>query len=167
MTTKPERPKEAGGGMRFNTGKMNFNLIPTELKVELTRVYTVGALKYAPKNWEKGMDWSIMVDCADRHWEKWLAGLIVDPETGCHHLALAIWNLTALLVYQMRGLGNDDRTLLPLDEDFKWTEGPAALMGLGLPPEKLKEMEEKYRPMREAAIAAMKAAKALEPAADK
>lgn len=137
-------------GMRFDAGKMNIHLIPAELIVELARVYSVGALKYAPRNWEKGMDWSKVIDSADRHYTKWLAGLVVDPETGCHHLAHAIWNLTALLVYQMRGIGNDDRTMLPLSEDFQWTEGPAASMGLGLPQEKLKELADKYRQLREA-----------------
>lgn len=141
--------------MRFNEGKMRFDLIPIELDVELARVYTVGAIKYDDGNWMKGMKWSVMIECAERHWKKWQSGLTVDPDTGCHHLALAIWNLAGLMVYQMRGLGEDNRNLVPLDEDFKWTEGPAGAMGLGLSKEKLAEMEAKYRPQREAARAKM------------
>ena len=31
-----------------------------------------------------------------------------DPETKCHHLAHVAWNALALMVYEMRGLGEDD-----------------------------------------------------------
>jgi hypothetical protein len=139
-------------GLRFNSGKLAFSLIPPEVRIELARIYTVGAIKYTPDNWLGGMNWSVMIDCAERHWEKWKAGLTVDGDTGGHHLALAAWNILGLMIYQLRGLGTDDRTPIPIDENFQYTSGPAAELGLGLTPEELKELEARYRDLREAAL---------------
>lgn len=135
--------------MRFNAGKMDPSLIPLDARVELMRVYHIGAQKYDRDNWLKGMNWSTMVDCAERHFMLWQMGLHRDPDTGCHHLALAAWNLLGLLVYELRGLGTDDRTKLPIDEKFDWTEGPAKDLGLGLSQSEIDAMREKYSKLRE------------------
>lgn len=56
-----------------------------------------GAVKYAARNWEKGMPLSTFVDCAMRHMFKHLAGFDDEP-----HLAAAIWNLMCLAEGQER-----------------------------------------------------------------
>lgn len=136
-------------GMRFNSGKLRFNLIPMDARVELARVYTIGACKYDDNNWLKGMSWMSMVDCAERHFALWQMGQARDPDTGCHHLAQVAWNVLGLLVYEMRGLGTDDRTKLPIDELFNWIDGPAKELNLGLPPKEIEALRAKYAKLRE------------------
>ncbi len=139
----PEKPKEA---MRFTEGKMRFDLLPIEALIELTRVYDMGAIKYDDNNWRKGMKWSQVYRPIFSHLFKWLSGQTVDSETGCHHLAMVAWNCLTLVTYQIRKLGTDDRVKFPIDENFNWVDNH---LGLGLPPEKIAELKEKYRKQRE------------------
>lgn len=99
---------QLSGGLRHDSGKLRLDLLPPEWELELARITTEGSKKYAPRNWEKGMPWSKMVGCARRHFLKYLLGEKYDKETGCHHLGLAAWNLLALMVYDMRKLGEND-----------------------------------------------------------
>ena len=96
------------GGLRHDTGKVRLDLLPAEWVWGLGQVMTAGALKYAPRNWEKGMAWSKVLGPMLRHTFKWMAGEIYDAETGCHHLAMVAWNALALMVYQLRLIGEDD-----------------------------------------------------------
>lgn len=108
---------------RHDDGKLRLDLIPPEVLIELARVYTVGSVKYDDHNWRKGMAYSRCVGSALRHLIKWQAGIQKDPETDCPHLAHAAWNLLTLLVYELQGLGEDDRQKLETKtptEDFKW-----------------------------------------------
>lgn len=97
-----------GAGLRYDTGKNRLDLIPPEWEWELARVLTAGAAKYQPRNWELGMAWSKVLGPSRRHQNKFLRGEQIDEETKCHHLALAAWNLLALMSYDLRGLGTDD-----------------------------------------------------------
>lgn len=99
-----------GDGLRYDTGKNRLDLIPPEWEWELARVLTAGAAKYQPRNWELGMAWSKVLGPSRRHQNKFLRGEQIDEETKCHHLALAAWNLLALMSYDLRGLGTDDLT---------------------------------------------------------
>lgn len=98
-----------GGGLRFDDGKPRYDLIPPEAIEELARVYTVGAKKYAPRNWERGMSWGRVFGSLMRHCWKFWRGEAIDEETGCHHMALAAWNCFALFTYDRRQIGEDDR----------------------------------------------------------
>lgn len=111
----PERWKEKadGGGLRFNAGKNRLDLIPPEWPWALGDVTTKGSYKYEERNWERGMKWSIMIGCALRHIYKFAAGERYDPETGCHHLAMAAWNVLALMSYDLRGVGENDLPGVP------------------------------------------------------
>ena len=97
-----------GGGLRHNALKNRLDLVPPEWMWALGDVMTRGALKYAERNWERGMKWSIMVGCTLRHLYKFIAGERYDKEIGCHHLAMAAWNLLALMSYDLKGVGEDD-----------------------------------------------------------
>ena len=97
-----------GGGLRHNTGKNRLDLLPVEWFWGLGDVMTVGSQKYAARNWERGMSWCTVVGCALRHTFKFIAGERFDQETGCHHLAMAAWNLLALMSYDIRGVGEND-----------------------------------------------------------
>ncbi len=107
--------KADGGGLRNNTYKLRLDLTPPEWLWALAEVTTRGSLKYAERNWERGMKWSIMIGCATRHTLKFICGERYDRETGCHHLAMASWNLLALMSYDIREIGSDDiRTITSL-----------------------------------------------------
>lgn len=103
-------------GLRFDDDKNRLDLIPPEWILALGEVLTAGAKKYAERNWELGMNHSKMVGACFRHVFKYLMGERYDdkhdaagrPGTGCHHLALAAWNLLALMSYDLRGLGKND-----------------------------------------------------------
>lgn len=72
-----------------------------------------GATKYARYNFLKGYDWSLSFDAMQRHLLLWYSGEDTDPETGLSHLAHATWHGLALLAFERRGLGTDNR---PTDE---------------------------------------------------
>lgn len=98
------------GGARWNAGKERWDLVPFDALAEVVRVYTRGAEKYSEDNWLKGMPWRICIGATFRHFTAWILGEDRDQETGCHHLAHAIWNLMALLTYGIRGMNEfDDR----------------------------------------------------------
>jgi hypothetical protein len=85
-----------------------FDLIPVEMETGLARHYGVGATKYADRNWEKGYKWGLSYAALRRHLAAWVRGESYDQETGSHHLIAVIWHATALLVFELRGLGTDD-----------------------------------------------------------
>ena len=97
------------GGLRHDEGKPEFHLLPSDALRELGRVYTFGAKKYAPYNWERGMLWSRCFNSLLRHLYAYWDGQKYDEETGLHHMAHVAWNAIALLVYSLRGIGIDDR----------------------------------------------------------
>jgi hypothetical protein len=100
---------EAKVGLRYDQGKLRYDLLPADGLEELVRVFTVGAAKYADRNWELGMDWSRVFGSLMRHCWKFWRGEEIDPETGCHHMAHAAWNAMALVTYSTRKIGKDDR----------------------------------------------------------
>lgn len=60
---------------------------PTAM-IELSRQYEDGALKYSPRNWQKGIDVHCFIDSGMRHYLKWLRG--DDDE---NHDRAVLWNL--------------------------------------------------------------------------
>ena len=106
--------EKAGLGMRFNTGKTRFDLIPQSWIRSLAQILTVGAAKYEPRNWEKGLSYSETLGSLHRHLDSWLSGERYDKETKCHHLGHVAWNALALMTMELRGIGKDD---LPVDDD--------------------------------------------------
>lgn len=95
-------------GLRYDAGKTRWDLLPFDALHEVAKVSTVGSIKYAPRNWERGMAWSKMVACAMRHLFARMTGERLDPETGLPHTAHFAWNALSLLAYDLRGVGEDD-----------------------------------------------------------
>ena len=79
--------------------KARFDLIPPRPLWELAKIYTVGAKKYAPRNWEKGMCWGRIFAAIMRHLWRWAMGEDDDPEDGLSHLAHAAWGCFTLIEY--------------------------------------------------------------------
>jgi len=103
-----EKIEADGGGLRHNANKTRLELVPPEWTWAEADVTTKGSYKYDERNWERGMKWSIMIGCVGRHIAKFLIGERYDAETGCHHLAMAAWNILALMSYDLRNIGERD-----------------------------------------------------------
>jgi hypothetical protein len=102
--------------IKFDDGKLRFDLIPAEELEELARVYTIGAKKYADRNWELGLPWGRVFSALMRHAWKWWRGETYDPVDGQHHLASVAWCALALMNYERRKAGTDDR---PLEKKYE------------------------------------------------
>lgn len=96
-------------GRKDDTGKAPWGLVPWDGVSAITTVLKFGAAKYAPRNWEKGMDWNRPFDAAIRHLTAWWQGETLDPETGFSHLWHAGCNILFIICYELRGIGNDNR----------------------------------------------------------
>lgn len=96
METKEEKLKD---GVKFDEGKLRFDLLPPHALEKLVEVYTYGARKYADRNWEKGMAWSRTFGAIMRHAWKFWKGEDYDKESGLHHMAHAAFNCLALVEY--------------------------------------------------------------------
>ena len=104
--------KNDGGGLRYDSNKPRYDLIPPDALDALATLYLEGAKKYDERNWERGMKWGKVFGPLMRHaWAFW-RGDRYDKETGTHHMISAAWNCIALYVYDKRGLGEDDRVIL-------------------------------------------------------
>lgn len=126
------------GAMRFDENKMRFDLIPIEALIELARVYSIGAIKYEDDNWRKGMKWSRCIGSLERHMLLWRAGVAIDEDTKCHHLAMVAWNALTLLVYEINKIGTDDRIKLNINSKFNWEDNH---LSIGMKKEELEEFK--------------------------
>lgn len=97
-------PKSDGGGQRFNGGKPRWDLLPMDATKEVVLVLTRGAEKYAERNWERGMRWSICYGSLLRHLSSAASGEKKDRESGLSHMAHVATNALFLLAYELRGL---------------------------------------------------------------
>jgi hypothetical protein len=88
-------------GAKFDTGKCRFDLLPLDALWETGKVYTMGANKYADRNWEKGIKYGRVISALCRHLFKWWCGEKYDQEDGQHHLASVVWCGLALLHYDL------------------------------------------------------------------
>src|SRR3546814_3786614 len=65
-------------GLRYNEGKTRYDLIPADALDLLAQVYSEGAKKYAPRNWEQGFKWMDCYASAMRHGQAWARGEDLD-----------------------------------------------------------------------------------------
>jgi len=99
-------------GRKDDSGKLPYELIAPEILEALATILDFGAKKYAPRNWEKGMDWSRVYGALMRHMWSWWKKEEADPETGKSHLWHAACCIMFLLTYEIRKVGNDNRPLI-------------------------------------------------------
>jgi len=103
-------------GVKHDDGKIRYDLIPAYPLFETARAFTIGATKYSDRNWEQGMSWSKYFAAMMRHAWAWWSGERDDPKDGQHHLAAVIFCAMALMEYQRRSSGTDDRPPAYLDQ---------------------------------------------------
>lgn len=103
---------EKNEGIKYDQHKIRTDLTPYDAVMEITKVLTFGAKKYAARNWEKGMSWSRAFGALMRHMWLWFHGEDKDPETRLSHLANAGCCLFFLISWELRKVGTDDRPKL-------------------------------------------------------
>lgn len=84
--------------LRYNEGKLRYDLIPPSVLRALAEVFTYGAEKYDERNWEKGLPWQSVIASAFRHMESFRNGEDFD-ESGCLHAAHVMTNFAFLIEY--------------------------------------------------------------------
>ncbi len=102
-------PKHAG--LRYNEGKLRYDLICPEQLKGLASVYTYGATKYSPGNWRKGQAYSTILASLKRHIAAFESGEDYDSESGCQHMSHAMWNCGALISFAKFYPQGDDRRI--------------------------------------------------------
>ena len=107
MKVQVEEHGEAA--IKFDQDKRRIELMPVRPLEDIADVLTVGAKKYADRNWEKGFDYSRTYGAMQRHLMAWYGGEDKDPETGLSHLAHAGCCVMFLLEFEHTGAGKDDR----------------------------------------------------------
>jgi hypothetical protein len=98
--------------MKFDEGKPQLGLIPSEALVEIAKVLGFGAAKYGVNNWRKdggNSPWIRTYSSIQRHLTAWHTGEDNDPESGMSHLTHAATQLIILMVHQMEHPECDDR----------------------------------------------------------
>lgn len=97
-------------GIKHDSDKLRYDLVPPEAMADFVRVLTYGAKKYADRNWEKGIHYSRVYAALQRHLHAFWAGEDTDPESGLPHLAHAACCVMFLATYAARQMkGFDDR----------------------------------------------------------
>jgi len=95
-TNSSDRVKFASGAVRgTDVDHVRYDLVtPIGLR-RLAETYAEGAKKYAPRNWEKGIPASNLLNHLINHIERWRAG-----DRSEDHLAHAAWGLFALMHFE-------------------------------------------------------------------
>lgn len=96
-------------GLRYNSDKLRYDLIPPLANRECAKVWTKGLDKYPAGNWEKGMPWTEVIASAMRHLEAIRLGEDIDPEDGCLHAAHLQCNAQMLTEYYFTKQDFDNR----------------------------------------------------------
>jgi hypothetical protein len=100
-------------GVKHDQEKARWDLLPFDALDEVAIVLRYGAQKYAARNWEHGMAWGRLLAAALRHLAAWAIGIEVDEESKLPHLSHAACCVLMLLALAKRGVGTDDRQVLP------------------------------------------------------
>ena len=99
-----ERVVYAGGALREPpTGKGRYDLISPFAIHRIARHYENGAVKYADRNWEKGIPFGRCLDAMARHLNQYRMG-----DRAEDHLAAIAWGACAIMHYEAMGMTDLD-----------------------------------------------------------
>ena len=101
--------KKDGKGLRFNKGKLRYDLVQANAHKDMVKVLDVGAKKYGDYNWTKGMSWSTIIASMKRHIAAIENGEDYDKESGLLHAAHVQCNAHFLNAYYYIYPQGDDR----------------------------------------------------------
>ena len=98
-----------GKGLRFNQGKLRYDLVEPRAHRDMVEVLTDGANKYFDRNWENGLSWTSVLASLKRHIAAIERGEDRDPESGRLHIAHAACNVHFLNTFYYTFPQGDDR----------------------------------------------------------
>lgn len=107
--------------LKHDSEKVRMELLSVPALVEISRVMTFGAKKYADHNWRQGFAWSRLYGAALRHLSAHMNGENTDAESGLSHLAHAGCCIMFLIEHEARQLGTDDRYVGATEATFALT----------------------------------------------
>lgn len=91
-------------GLKYDSEKTDWSLLPMDVIEEVAEVLTFGAKKYAPDNWKRVPKWrDRYYSAAQRHIKQYRDGEFNDLETDRSHLAHAIACLVFLYEKEKEG----------------------------------------------------------------
>lgn len=97
-------PPAPTAGIKHDSQKARWDLVPWGAMIEVVYVLTHGAEKYSPDNWRQVPEHRRRyLAAALRHVVAWATGEIHDKETGRHHLAHAVCCLMFLIAREGEG----------------------------------------------------------------
>jgi hypothetical protein len=108
-----------GEGLKHDTGKLEWLLLPWNPLRTVVRVLMSGRDKYLRDNWKRVRPSWRYADACFRHLIDWVSGEDFDPETGESHLAHAVCCLLFLLDHIMNGTPDARPEEIP----FYWLGG--------------------------------------------
>ncbi|CAB5220177.1 hypothetical protein UFOVP232_74 [uncultured Caudovirales phage] len=107
--TRDDKIRDPLAGMKFDSGKLDYTLVPWDGMEEVIKVLEFGAKKYARDNWKHVENADIRyLAAAFRHIVQYNNGEMTDKETGLSHLAHAGCCLLFLLSLEKQN-GSDKR----------------------------------------------------------
>ena len=87
-------------GLKFDSGKPRWDLLPLRLVQHIVEVFTFGASKYGANNWQHlNNGYDRYKAALFRHLVKHENGQTLDEESGLPHLAHAAWNALVLIQF--------------------------------------------------------------------
>lgn len=120
------------GGIKADTGKARFELVPEEVVEAVARILTDGAKKYDTRNWENGLNYGRCYGAARRHMKDWWNAILEGKDGINHkdgdqsHIDHAITELMFLSAYEKRRMNNgqfDDRPRKAIEAKFDLRQG--------------------------------------------
>jgi hypothetical protein len=106
-----EQEVEYEVAIKHDSDKPRYDLIPTEVLDAYATILAFGAKKYSDRNWQRGFTYGRVFGALMRHMWAWWKCEDKDPESGLSHLWHAIFNVAALIYFEAKGVGQDDRVL--------------------------------------------------------
>lgn len=91
-TMSREDIEKAITGLRFNQGKLRWELLPDKALEPMIRVLEYGAKKYTDNNWQKGLVLPEILACLQRHLVALKSGETHDEESGQPHIGHILCN---------------------------------------------------------------------------
>lgn len=88
-----------GNFLKFDTGKLRYDLIPVEATKALAEVLTYGAKKYKPGNWKHCEDTERYIAALMRHLEAHRSGELYDEESGMLHMSHVLTNAAFMMYF--------------------------------------------------------------------
>jgi len=82
-------------GVKYDVGKLRYDLIPPEVLEALASVLTHGADKYGDDNWKDGIQYNRVYAALERHLQDWRKGNLIDKDSELP----AIWHVLANICF--------------------------------------------------------------------